>query len=126
MLTRKALTNLLTGVFNELVEMGLRPDRMILFGSYAKGNIHAYSDVDLAICNKKFIGEGLIDFELVQPVLRKFRAVNSIDFKMYPTGATAENFDPFIEEIERDGMLWVPEVNALQKVHSVSKSHFST
>ena len=98
MLTRKALTNLLTGVFNELVDMGLRPD----------------------------IGEGLIDFELVQPVLRKFRAVNSIDFKMYPTGATAENFDPFIEEIERDGMLWVPEVNALQKVHSVSKSHFST
>ena len=53
MLTRKALTNLLTGVFNELVDMGLRPDRMILFGSYAKGNIHAYSDVDLAIWNKK-------------------------------------------------------------------------
>jgi predicted nucleotidyltransferase len=89
---------------------------MILFGSYAKENVHQYSDVDIAIWNKKFIGEGLIDFELIQPVLRKFRKVNSIDFKMYPTHATADNFDPFIEEIEKEGMAWNPESKVLRKL----------
>lgn len=59
-----------------------------------------HSDIDIAIWSHKFIGEGLIDFEIIRPIIRKFR---NVDIKMYPIGATAENFDPFIRVIESTG-----------------------
>ncbi|MFZ1677515.1 MAG: nucleotidyltransferase domain-containing protein [Saprospiraceae bacterium] len=100
MLTRKTLAEVIIGVYEELSHLGYKPDRMILFGSYAKGGVHQYSDVDIAVWNSGFSGEGLIDLEKIRPVLRKFRGV---DLKMYPSGATAENFDPFIDVIEKTG-----------------------
>ena len=61
---------------------------------------HTYSDVDLAVWSKKFTGEGLIDFEIVRPLIKKYK---NLDIKMYPSGATSENFDPFIDIIEKTG-----------------------
>ncbi len=101
MLTRKALGELLAEVREELCRMGLSPDRMILFGSYAHGGIHQYSDVDIAVWNLEFTGDGIIDIEKIRPLLRKFKG---LDLKTFPIGATAENFDPFIEVIEKTGV----------------------
>lgn len=106
MLTRKALAELLAAVREELCSLGLSPDRMILFGSYVNGGIHAYSDVDIAIWNQQFTGDGLIDLEKIRPLLRKFRG---LDIKTFPIGATADNFDPFIEVIEKTGVEILPE-----------------
>ncbi len=106
MFTRKVLNILLNAVYNELTALGLKPVRMILFGSYAKENVHEYSDVDLAIWHDRFTGVGLIDLELIRPILRKHRG---LDIKMYPANATASNFDPFIDEIEHTGLLWDEE-----------------
>jgi hypothetical protein len=50
----------------------------------------------------KFIGEGMVDFEMIRPIIRKYKKV---DIKMYPTNATAHDFDPFIEEIEKTGIV---------------------
>jgi predicted nucleotidyltransferase len=40
--------------FKENVEKDMRIEKMILFGSYAKGKIHRWSDIDLIIVSPKF------------------------------------------------------------------------
>lgn len=100
MLTAKSLNSHLQLLYNQLSTLGFKPDRMILFGSYASGKVHAYSDVDVAIWNKNFSGSPLSDMELIRPVIRNFRR---FDIKFYPSGATADNFDPFISVIEKTG-----------------------
>lgn len=100
MLTRKSLNELLTQVTEELIQLGITPYKIVLFGSYANGGVHAYSDVDIAVWSEKFTGESLADFEHVRPIVRKHR---QISFKLYPAYAKASNYDPFIEIIEQTG-----------------------
>jgi len=101
MLTRKALDMLLSEVTEELILLGITPTKMILFGSYAKGGVHAYSDVDVALWSEKFTGDPIKDFEQVHAVVRKHPKVS---FKIFPAYATASNYDPFIEIIEKTGI----------------------
>lgn len=101
MFTRKALNNLLADVIKELIQQDAAPRRIILFGSYAKGNVHAYSDVDVAVWSERFTGNPIEDFEIVLPIVKKYPHVS---FKLYPAGATAYNYDPFIEIIEQTGI----------------------
>lgn len=100
MLTRKALNTLLLNVWQEFSSLGYEPERMLLFGSYAAGNPHQYSDIDIAVWNSSFSGEGMVDFEKIRSVYRKHRGV---DIKTYPSGANAD-FDPFIDVIEKTGI----------------------
>lgn len=102
MLTKRALNELLTALRKDLTSAGFPLEAMILYGSYAKGNVHKYSDVDVALWSKSFSGEGLLDFEKTQPVFRNYRQVHA---KFYPPGADENNFDPFIEEIKRTGIV---------------------
>ncbi len=101
MLTKKALNKILNEVIVDFLNMGFDPYKIILFGSYVNGGLHANSDVDLAVWSKKFIGEGMIDFEIVRPIIKKYRG---LDIKMYPLNATSDNFDPFIGVIEESGI----------------------
>lgn len=101
MFTKTALKNLLTSFYKDLDENGFHPERLILFGSYAKGNVHAYSDVDVAVWSPAFSGE-FEDFEKVQLVLKNYP---KIQVKLYPSFANENNFDPFIEEIKRTGVV---------------------
>jgi predicted nucleotidyltransferase len=101
MFTKRALTSLLASFCKELGEKGFPPERLILFGSYAKGNVHAYSDVDVAVWSKEFSGE-FDDFEKAKPVLKNYPKIQA---KLYPSFADETNFDPFIEEIKRTGIV---------------------
>lgn len=86
----------------DMAANGFPLDAMILYGSYAKGAVHKYSDVDVALWSKTFSGEGMLDFELTLPVFRNYRQIHA---KFYPHGADENNFDPFIEEIKRTGIV---------------------
>lgn len=86
----------------DMAANGFPLETAILYGSYAKGNVHQYSDVDLAIWSDSFSGEGMLDFEKTLPVLRNYRQIHA---KFYPRGADENNFDPFIEEIKRTGIV---------------------
>lgn len=86
---------------SDLLANGFPPEAMILYGSYANGNVHHYSDVDVAVWGKEFSGNGMEDFERVRPVLRNYRGLH---VKFYPADATGDNFDPFIDEIKRTGV----------------------
>ncbi len=101
MLTRKALIETLSGIRSDLIELGLNPARMILFGSYANGGLHAQSDIDVAIWHKNFSGDIMADLELIRPILQKYRG---LDLKTYPLGARHDDFDPFIRVVEETGI----------------------
>jgi hypothetical protein len=68
-------------------------------------NVHAYSDVDIAVWSAAFTGDYEEDFEKVRPVYRRFKGV---DIKTYRVGATADNTDPLIEVIESTGIVFLP------------------
>jgi uncharacterized protein len=100
MLTRKNLNILLSDIPTQLSNLGIDVDRMILFGSYVKGNIHGNSDVDIAIWSPQFSGFGLQDLELYRPLLRKYP---QLDLKTFASGQDS-NHNPFIDVIEKTGV----------------------
>lgn len=59
MLTKRALSELLSTFQNDLSANGFPPDAKILYGSYAKGTVHKYSDVDVAVWSEAFSGGGI-------------------------------------------------------------------
>jgi hypothetical protein len=44
----------------QLPRHGIRPQRVILFGSYARGQQHEGSDIDLIVVSRDFRGKGLL------------------------------------------------------------------
>lgn len=96
------------------MENGIKPVKIILFGSYAKGGIHEFSDIDLAIWSPVFTGDIMKDLDTIRPVLRKCRG---IDFKLYPDHATKENYDPFIEVVESTGKVVFEQKNEKPQDH---------
>ncbi|MDQ6609639.1 MAG: nucleotidyltransferase domain-containing protein [Bacteroidota bacterium] len=102
MLTKRALKSLLNAFQNDLLVNGLTPKKLLLFGSYAKGGVHAYSDVDVAVWSDQFTGDGMTDYEKAKPVLKKYPILQA---KLYPDFADENNFDPFIGEIKRTGVI---------------------
>lgn len=101
MLTRKALIQTLAGIKADLIELGLNPARMILFGSYANGGLHTHSDIDIAIWHKNFSGDLMKDLDLIRPLLQKY---HNLDLKTYPLDARHDDFDPFIRIVEETGI----------------------
>ncbi len=100
MLTRKNLNKQLKGIISELSSLGISVERMVLFGSYAKGIVHEKSDMDVAIWSPQLSGLGLIDLEKYRPLLRRFP---NVDIKTFSAG-TSKQDDPFIEVIESTGI----------------------
>ena len=97
MFTRKALDIHIHSFLKELVEFGLTPTKSILFGSYAKGNPHLQSDIDLAIWHESFSGVSFIDFEPFVHLVSKYHPIQLHTFN------SNEEIDPFGEEILATG-----------------------
>lgn len=99
MYTKRALEKIISQVMNDLELQGWQPVKAVLFGSYAKGNPHAYSDIDLAVWASKFTGLRFDDRQSLRPLMRPY-----IDVEIHPfaAGDTVET-NPFIEEILKDG-----------------------
>jgi uncharacterized protein len=86
---------------DELRTKGYNPSRVILFGSYAIGNPHEYSDIDLAIWDDRFTGclpediENMIKAGVKKPILLEPHTFHSSE--------TVET-NPFIDEILKNGI----------------------
>jgi uncharacterized protein len=102
MLTRKALTERIDSFISALANLDLHVRRVVLFGSYAKGNPHDYSDIDLAIWADEFEGAGLRDIDKYVLALRQHPNISVHPFR---TG-TQSGDDPFLEEILCTGKEW--------------------
>ena len=75
-------------------------NRMYLFGSYAKGNPHEDSDIDVALVVKKWKG----NYFDVMPLLWKIR--RDIDLRIEPhVIVPQEDYAGFLDEIQKTGIL---------------------
>ena len=84
--------------------MGYEPERIILFGSAARGETDEYSDIDLIVIketDRRFI-QRLVDISaFISPYI-------SVDVFVYTPGeikAMVEDGNPFIEEALKDGKI---------------------
>ncbi|MFX0196087.1 MAG: nucleotidyltransferase domain-containing protein [Candidatus Hodarchaeota archaeon] len=86
-----------------LAKKGIRIDQVVLYGSYASGNVHADSDIDIAIISPDF---GKDRFEegklLLQTAWR-------IDPRLQPVPISSEAFErntwvPLLHEIKEKGI----------------------
>ena len=80
--------------------LGVRFDRVLLFGSYARNQQHQESDIDLALVSPQFTGKPL-------DVRLKIAIANIRFFDIEPHLYTPDEFkngDAFIEEIKRTGV----------------------
>jgi predicted nucleotidyltransferase len=100
MLTRESAIKSATQFIKVLQQNGYNPQQAYLFGSTINGNIHEYSDIDLALWDEKFDGAPHLDIPKVVKLMRKF---NEIELHPYNTADTEET-NPFIEVIKKTGI----------------------
>ncbi|MEW6215122.1 MAG: nucleotidyltransferase domain-containing protein [Nitrospirota bacterium] len=88
---------------NLLTMKGIRVEKAILYGSYASGNIHAGSDLDLAIVSPDF---GKDRFEEGKMLLQ---TAWRVDPRIEPVPISSESYEndtwiPLIYEIRKKGI----------------------
>ena len=100
-----AVTDEAIAVARKFLEMasaaGLHLERAVLFGSYANGTAGKWSDTDIALVSKDFIGVGFFDRKKVNPFVIK------ADSRVEPHPFRPEDFtedNPFVKEILKQGI----------------------
>jgi predicted nucleotidyltransferase len=100
MLTQQAAIKLSREFLQDLRNVGYAPKQAYLFGSYAKGTPHEYSDVDIAVWDDKFTGCLSIDWDPIKYVLIRYTLLEPHTYNSNETEAN----NPFIELIKRNGI----------------------
>ncbi|MBK7869307.1 MAG: nucleotidyltransferase domain-containing protein [Saprospiraceae bacterium] len=93
MLTREAAIKKVESFIQEILSSGIPLERAILFGSYARGNQHEYSDIDVALISDIFSGFGFEDRKHFSKINIKKEFVD-IETKTYST-KYFDSGDPF-------------------------------
>ena len=74
-------------------------EKAYLFGSFAKGNYHEHSDIDIALVVKHWVGDY---FDVVPPI---WNLCDNIDMRIEPHIVVPEDdYAGFLPEIERTGI----------------------
>ena len=87
----------------DLHTLGVRPQRVILFGSFARNEQREWSDIDVAIVAEEFSGFRPEDSGLISRALARHVDIEPHTFR-------PEDFidwNPFVEEIKRTGIVVV-------------------
>ncbi|GJQ57462.1 MAG: nucleotidyltransferase domain-containing protein [Candidatus Scalindua sp. AMX11] len=85
----------------KLDEDGILVEAIYLFGSYAKGNVHKSSDIDLAVISPDFTNDRF------EERIRLMKLSSNIDPRLEPVPFTPETFvdeDPLAWEIKKEGI----------------------
>lgn len=100
MVNRKTAIELSLKLIKELKSFGYNPDKAFLFGSVIKGNNNEYSDIDLALWDKKFIGCMPIDWQPIIKIISKYTLLELHTFN----SSEDEYSNPFIADILKNGI----------------------
>jgi len=103
MLTRNAAIEIVGDYVREIEAQGVHLSMVIMYGSFAKGTQHEWSDIDVALVADEFTGVGFIDKKLF-PYIGIKKPYTRIETKTYPTDYFHYG-DPFIEEIKKEGIM---------------------
>lgn len=81
-----------------LIKKEYSPQKIVLYGSYAKGNYNEFSDIDIAVIVKEIKGDFL------ELITRLYKLRRNIDTKIEPVLLESNN-DPsgFLESILKNG-----------------------
>ena len=101
MLTRKNIIDEVKIFLTDLEKLGFPVGKAILFGSIAKGKIHQYSDIDLAVWSSNFTNNYFENIEKTVSLKRTHKNIELHPFSMQQD----KNNNPFIEEIENTGII---------------------
>ena len=102
MLTQNAVIKKVRNYAKEINKSGVNLRKVILFGSYAKGTQHEWSDIDVALVADNFTGVCFLDKKLF-PYIGIKEPYIGIEPRTYSTDYFLES-DPFIEEIKKTGI----------------------
>jgi predicted nucleotidyltransferase len=100
MLNQESAINTINRFISACNKNNISFNKVILFGSLAKGNYNENSDIDLALVSDQFSGNPFSDWHLLSPINIKFSEIEPHPF----TTQYFEESDPFIEEIKRTGI----------------------
>ncbi|MBF9219648.1 nucleotidyltransferase domain-containing protein [Hymenobacter ruricola] len=85
--------------------------KVILFGSYARNEQRAFSDIDVALVADEFTGFGFQDVGLIGAAIAQKLFVDIEPHTFSPEQFT--DWNPFVQEIKRTGIVvgeWEPTV----------------
>lgn len=102
MLTRNAAISTVRNYAREIEKKGVNLRKVILFGSFANGTQHEWSDIDVALVADEFTG--LPDDYDLFPYIGIKKPYIRIEPKTYPT-RYFEQGDPLIDEIKKTGIV---------------------
>jgi predicted nucleotidyltransferase len=103
MLDRDAVIETVRNYAGEIEAKGVHLRAVILYGSFAKGTQHEWSDIDVALVADEFTGFSFDDKKLF-PYVGIKKPYIRIETKTYPTAYFNEG-DPFIDEIKKEGIV---------------------
>jgi predicted nucleotidyltransferase len=83
----------------QLAHFGIRPERIYLYGSYAKGKAQEGSDIDLIVVSSDFSSLGLRERLEILGVAaaRILKPIQAVGYT--PEEIQAKTYSPFLEEI---------------------------
>jgi len=87
--------------FLEEVQKKYKIENAYLYGSYAKGNSHRWSDIDIAIVSQDFSDD------IFQDRLQLMKIAYAVDDRIEPKPFKKEYFDhndPLVDEIRKNGI----------------------
>ena len=102
MLTRNDAIEIVRDYAHNIESCGINLKSVILYGSFAKGTQHEWSDIDVALVANEFTGFTFNDKKLF-PYIGIKKPFIRIEAKTYPTDYFREG-DPFIDEIIKTGI----------------------
>ncbi len=95
MLTRQDIIKAVEEFVASANETNITIEKILLFGSYAKGNPHPYSDIDLAVFSPQFVENPFENIKAIQPTKR----LPQMQLHLYPVNEYEENL--FVQEIKK-------------------------
>ena len=106
MFTQKDIEKKIRDLY-KVISDKIKIDGIYLFGSYAKGTQHKYSDIDIAVLSQEFEGIRFIDGSKISRIIinETYPELPFVDFEIHPYKTeefTEEN--PFVAEILRTGI----------------------
>jgi len=101
MAPREFAIKTVTDFVNECRSKGLTFYKILLFGSYAKGDASEYSDIDLLLVSDQFTNNVFENLKLYSKINIKYP---KIETHPYPTAEYLQGND-FIKEIEKESII---------------------
>ena len=106
--TASQITNLVKQYVKELKKLHINPEKILLYGSYAKGTGRTYSDIDLLVISK--------DFKKTNPINR----LEKLSIATMPLNAPIEAIGYTPKEIKKNkhqSIFWEQIKNSLKTVY---------